>query len=119
MDTFLEFFMNLLQSSWFLSIILLIGILLLVVVFWLHRRNNQRRFYETEDKIHAQAGLVAEQLDKQFDTFKQGLQQMMTDMSNRIAANEKRTHAILNAIEELNQAIRKEYAEEDDEEEIS
>ncbi len=103
--------------NWLLPILLIIGILFLVVMFSLHRRNNQRRFYETEEKIHAQAGLVAEQLDKQFDTFKQGLQQMMTDMSNRITANEKRTNAILNAIEELNQSLRREDLETEDKEE--
>ena len=114
MDTFSSFFD---QINWFLPVLLMMGVLLLIIMFWLHRRNNQRRFYETEEKIHAQSGLVAEQIDKQFDTFKQGLQQMMTDMSNRITANEKRTSAILNAIEELNQALRKEDTEDEEKEE--
>jgi protoporphyrinogen oxidase len=92
---------------WFwMPVLLLIMTIGVVVLFYIHRRNNKRHFFELNAKIDEAVQLSSLHSEKHFEKFKQGLQQLITELNQRVKANEQRTSAILNQLEEIQQFIR-------------
>jgi len=77
---------------------------LMIILFFIHRRNNKKHLRILEEKLY-DLPHTANQQNKQFDTFKQGLQQLINDLSKRIKSNEHRLADIINQLDEMQSKI--------------
>lgn len=85
-------------------------LLLVIILFVIHRRNNKKRLHLLEEKLHELSHDINQEQNKQFDTFKQGLQQLINDLSKRLKSNEHRIADIINQIDETQaESARNEY----------
>lgn len=75
-------------------------LLLMIIVFFIHRRNNKKHLRDLEEKIYELPNATHQQ-HKQQDNFKQGLQQLINDLSKRIKSNEHRIADIMNQLDEM------------------
>lgn len=78
-------------------------LLLMIIVFFIHRRNNKKHLGDLEEKIYELPN-AAHPPHKQQDNFKQGLQQLINDLSKRIKSNEHRIADIMNQLDEMQAA---------------
>lgn len=76
-------------------------LLLVIVLFFVHRRNNKKQLRLLEEKFYNLTHETNQQQHKQFDTFKQGLQQLINDLSKRIKSNEHRLADVINQLDEM------------------
>jgi len=76
-------------------------LLLVIVLFFVHRRNNKKQLRLLEEKLYDLPHEAIQQQHKQFDSFKQGLQQLINDLSKRIKSNEHHIADIINQLDEM------------------
>lgn len=76
-------------------------LLLLVILFFIHRRNNKKQLSLLRQKIYELPANTIIQQNKQFDIFKQGLQQLLNDLSKRLVSNEQHVSSLINQLEEI------------------
>jgi len=88
-----------------LPVLLLLTTVGVIILFYIHRRNNKRHFFEIHAKIEDAVQLSHLHSEKNFEIFKQGLQQLIAELNQRVKANEQRTAIILNQLEEIQQFI--------------
>ncbi len=96
-------FENLLDNViWFwLPVLISFVSIALIILFYIHRRNNKRHLFELQQKIEHLIHHPNHQEEKQFEVFKQGLQQLISELNQRVKNNEQRTLKILHQLEEL------------------
>ncbi|MCK9452961.1 MAG: hypothetical protein M0Q90_14795 [Bacteroidales bacterium] len=76
-------------------------LLLVIVLFFVHRRNNKKHLLILEEKLYNFHQNANQRQQDQFDSFKQGLQQLINDLSKRITSNEHHIAHIINQLDEM------------------
>ncbi|MBZ0242169.1 MAG: hypothetical protein K8F24_03040 [Bacteroidales bacterium] len=76
-------------------------LLLVIVLFFIHRRNNKKQLLLLEEKLYNFHQKENQRQHDHFDSFKQGLQLLINDLSKRMKSNEHRIADIYSQLDEM------------------